>query len=1135
MRQARAEGAAAAQRLHRVAGHLREGLLLLDENLHVSLINDQCCRLLELPLPATQWLGAPMETLVTLVLERVADPASYFAELAEARGFPVSQLDALLPLRSGRVLERNIVAVEMGTGTGWLLSYRDVTAVRQGEAQLRLVSRLPEENPNPIARLDAGGRTLYRNPAALKAWQNVPEALRVPMQNQLQAVAAASLASGQRQELELRIGARDYSAFVVPVPTEHHVNLYLVDVTAARQADAECDAQRKFYETILDELPVEVVVLDDQRRYVYANPQAEPEPAHRAWLLGRTVREYCQHFNFPLALAEQRGRMFEQAETSRELVVWDDCTPRPGGNQYHQRHFKLLAGAAAHGRPFMLGYGLDVTARVLAEERSLRSEAALREQQEFTQQVLDTNPNAIYVRDATGRLVFGNRAMQQLVELSRAAQHTPRLRPRKGEEAAQYAAADAQVLASGQEVVSEDPLTLSTGEVRWFYSVKRPLLRPDGTVQVLGVSTEITALKQAQHTLERNEKKYRDLMHYAQALICTYDSHGTVLSVNPALAAVLARPVEALMGQPVATFLLAEDQTNFTEYLSRILVEGEARGVLRVQPHGSPEGRHLLYHNFVMREPDQPSYIISHAHDITERILAEQATQRARDEAEATARARENFLANMSHEIRTPMNGVLGMTAQLAKTHLDPRQQELMRIIRSSGQHLLTVLNDVLDMAKITAGKMELEATAFNLCDSVNEALEPLIAQAQEKGLAFDGMALRESCPLPWVVGDPHRLNQVLLNLVSNAVKFTARGRIGVRSELLAETAEALTVRFGVTDTGPGIAPDKQAYLFESFTQAYADTTRRHGGTGLGLSISRALVEQMGGQLTLDSALGQGSTFAFALTLPKSVAAEPAATDAPAPFDTGRLAGARVLLVEDNEINRAVARFMLEPWGVQLAEAVDGPAALALLAAHDYDLVLMDIQMPGLSGLDVTQRLRLHPNLRRAQTPVIALTANAFRADVERYLAAGFNDCLTKPYDEATLYQKMDALLPPAVSAPSVSASAPAYDLAPMRQLAQGREEFVAKIIRSFLANMPGSLAQLRAAATAGSWPEVARLVHHIKPNLLALGVADVEAPLALLEQKHQAAAAATLHPALAQLLASVERALQALPTELPA
>ena len=499
-------------------------------------------------------------------------------------------------------------------------------------------------------------------------------------------------------------------------------------------------------------------------------------------------------------------------------------------------------------------------------------------------------------------------------------------------------------------------------------------------------------------------------MTYSQAFIFTHDMQGRVLTVNPAVTKMLNRPTEELVGQSMAINLPPEDLPAFEQYLQLMTTAQEATGLQRMIPHGSTQLHYLQYRSFRVDEPNQLPYIIVHTHDITERVLASKELKRAKEAAEAAVRARENFLANMSHEIRTPMNGVLGVANLLAKTALSPEQQEYLRIIRRSGQHLLAVLNDVLDMAKIASGKLELNLESFNLCDSVTHALQPLALQAQEKGLRFEGTPLSDSCPYPMVQTDAHRLNQIMLNLVSNAIKFTpAGGRVKVQSELLGETADTLTVRFRVTDTGLGMLPEVQARIFESFTQAYADTARYFGGTGLGLSISRGLVEQMGGELTVTSAPGVGSSFAFSLTLAKAVV--PAAESLEEVFDTGVLAGLRVLLVEDNDINRFVARWTMQEWGVVVTEAVDGASGVAQFAQEPFDLVLMDIQMPGMSGLDATAIIRAHAEPARAAVPILALTANAFHADHERYRAAGMNDCLAKPFEEAELYAKLLKLL----------------------------------------------------------------------------------------------------------------------------
>ncbi|GAA4499588.1 hypothetical protein GCM10023172_18440 [Hymenobacter ginsengisoli] len=773
------------------------------------------------------------------------------------------------------------------------------------------------------------------------------------------------------------------------------------DATQQRQADMQRDAQRKFYETILDEVPVEIAVLDEQRRYVYVNPQAVPDPEHRAWLPGRTLAEYCARYGFPLELAHARDRMFELAEASAEPVSWDDRTPVPGGEVHHQRQFKLLSGAGK-GLPYMLGSGLDVTARVQAEERSQRSELERREQQEFMQQVLDTIPSPVYVRDAAGEVVFGNGALFKLDEQAALFAPTEQVLRAKEREAAEYAAIDAQVLATGREVVAEERSTSPTGEERWFYTIKRPLVRPNGTTQVLGVSTDITALKAAQ--------------------------------------------------------------------------------------------------------------------------LA----------AEEAAKARENFLANMSHEIRTPMNGVLGMAALLAKTRLSPQQQEFVRTIRSSGTHLLGVLNDVLDVSKIHSGKLEMESVAFHLHDSMQQAVATLTLQAQEKGLVF-GFKPFATDEAPWVLSDPFRLNQILLNLLSNAIKFTTSGSVWLRSFLVDETDEEYLVRFTVQDSGIGIGPEALERIFESFTQAYADTTRRYGGTGLGLTISRALVTQLGGELSVNSKLGQGSTFSFTIPLLKTEQPAPITVDA---FDTGQLRGIRVLLAEDNPINRTVARLHLLQWGVEVDEAEDGRVALEKLLENTYDVVLMDIQMPYLSGIEVTQQLRQLPDAARAAVPVLALTANVFRSDNEKYLAAGMDDYLAKPFAEEHLYAKLLNLLrqPAGTGASLPLPPPPAYDLGRLHQEARGNKAFVAGMVNSFLTHMPPSLQKIRAAAEACDWLLVAELVHHIKPNLLTLSIEGAIAAMHILEPTP------TLLPtpdeparqlATAQLLAAVEAVLLELPSEL--
>jgi PAS domain S-box-containing protein len=1103
---------------------LPEGVVLFGAGDCIEAINHRFFALYDLPDAPADWLGRSSTTLLTHIQKQAMAPD----EVADRRGSLAVEGKAaisgdVIALRNGRYLTSERVPAPAGTGQPehWLLCVRDVTEQHQLAVDKEFLIRIPQQNPNPVVQLSATGQQLFTNEAAQRWSAELTPPERTQVKEQLRELGRQALARATAYPAEMALGERFFNVYVVPFATDGYVNLYLVETTARVRAEKQLREQQEFYESILNELPAEIFVVDPEYHYQYVNPAAVPDAELRHWMLGRSNDEYNVRRGHPDSVAQQRQARLKAVLDSRKRHEWVEELGTGAQRRDILRRLQPVPECGAEVR-LVIGYGLDVT-----EQETARRQ--LREQQEFTQNILDTSPSVIYVRNAQHQIIFENMALQAVREASRHLTGEP-LAPDSVEarEVAQMAANDRIVLESGREITVEESLTQLDGTERVFQTVKRPLVQPDGTVHVLGVSTDITALKQTQHTLEHSEKQYRDLMHYAQALICTYALDGTILSVNPALANMLGRPAAELLGKPVTMHLLPEDQANFGLYLKYIATHGEAQGVLRVQLPSGPEQRYLLYHNFVVREPGRVPYVISHSHDITERVGAEHEMKQAKEAAELASRAKENFLANMSHEIRTPLNGVLGMARQLSKTRLDGHQQELLHLIHTSGHHLLSVINDVLDMAKISSGKLEFEQVAFNLCDSIDEALQPLELQAQEKGLAFHRTLLRTSFAHPWVVGDPYRLNQILLNLVSNALKFTKHGSINVVGRPLAETNTHLTVEFRVTDTGIGIAPDKQEQIFDGFTQAYADTTRNFGGTGLGLSISRALVEQLGGALTLESATGQGSTFAFSLTLPTAEAPIEAG-DNPNMFNTGALTGLRVLLVEDNEINREVARFMLEEWGVVLEEAVDGEQGLQMLTTNDYDVVLMDIQMPGLSGVDVTQAVRLLPDPVRAQVPILALTANAFREDNERYRAAGMNDCLAKPFEEDTLYRKLDALRA------TTRHDAP-YDLTKLRAMAHGRAAFVTKIILSFLNHTPTSLARLQEAAAAGDWERVAEITHHIRPNLEMLGVTGVTAIVAVLEKAPNATHSAANRPALVtQLVTLVTRALAAVKAELPA
>ncbi|MDO9227738.1 MAG: PAS domain S-box protein [Pseudomonadota bacterium] len=905
---------------------------------------------------------------------------------------------------------------------------------------------------------------------------------------------------------------------------------YAHDISERMRVEALLEESEERYRILADNSPEWQYWVGPSATYLYVSPGCEA-------ISGYPPQAFLADAGLMLALVHPQDRgvwqahwreisagLHSQSHAHVELRI----VSRSGEVRWIEHQCQAVTGHKENDGGWR-GVNRDITERKQAEE-------AVRESRELLRTVIDESPNIILMKDWDGRFLMANLALAKLYGTRPDAlvgKSDADFNPNR-EQVEFFQENIRNILREGEtRIVLEASTDATTGETHYFQSIKKPLRGPDGEPRILVIAHDITETHQAKARAEASEQRLNYALDATGEGIWDWNVSSGQVRHNAQWLRGMGLPVTCLE-HPLELFTdhVHPDDRDAVWARIRACMEGE----------GDYVSEHRMCHvdgsvfwvldrgRVVERDAEGGALrMVGSYSDITERKAAQRELEQhrahlealvahrtselvaARERAESASRAKSTFLTNMSHEIRTPMNAIIGLTHLLRGSATLPKQVEQLDKVAEAARHLLGIINDILDISKIEAGKLEIEVADFQLDQVIAHTFDLIQGKAMAKGLTLR----REIDPaLPRVLrGDALRLGQILLNFSGNAIKFTERGGVRIAATLVGRDGDRLRVRFEVGDSGIGMRADQVERLFQAFEQADSSTTRKYGGTGLGLAISKRLILLMGGDregdIGVESRPGEGSRFWFEIPLLSSKArAETAPPQAIDPRDAlARRRGARILLAEDNLVNQEVARELLAEVGMRVDVVANGAEALRLLEQTAYDLVLMDVQMPVMDGCAATRAIRALPG--RERLPILALTANAFSDDRARCLAAGMNAHIAKPVDPEALHAALVTWLPETcdsgVGAPAADPRAAILAIlgldseAGLRSV-RGKWASYERLLRLYVENHRQDLAKLRLHLAAGE-VEAARLIaHSLKGVAGSLGALSVQAQAAELE-----------------------------------